>query len=92
MSFIIIFVFLMKDNVFMKIIDKIYIQICILFVYKLFVWILQRYLIFLVVGIESGILILDVMDQIVYIYDDKKLCIFYKLVFVVEWIYMFVYI
>lgn len=90
MSFIIIFVFLMKDNVYMKIINKIYIQICIL--YKLFVWILQRYLIFLVVGIESGILILDVMDQIVYIYDDKKLCIFYKLVFVVEWICMFVYI
>lgn len=29
-------------------------------------------------------LILDVMDQIVYIYDDKKLCIFYKLAFAVE--------
>lgn len=33
-------------------------------------------------------LILDVMDQIVYIYDDKKLCIFYKLAFAVEWTYM----
>lgn len=28
------------------------------------------------------------MDQIVYIYDDKKLCIFYKLAFAVELIYM----
>lgn len=37
-------------------------------------------------------LILDVMDQIVYIYDDKKLCIFYKLAFAVEWTYMFAHI
>lgn len=44
------------------------------------------------VGIESGIFNLDVMDQIVYIYDDKKLCIFYKLAFAVEWTYMFTHI
>lgn len=32
------------------------------------------------------------MDQIVYIYDDKKLCIFYKLAFAVEWTYVFAHI
>lgn len=37
-------------------------------------------------------LILDVMDQIVYIYDDKKLCIFYKLAFAVELTYMLAHI
>lgn len=44
------------------------------------------------VGIESGIFNLDVMDQIVYIYDDKKLCIFYKLAFAVDLTYMLAHV